>query len=443
MEQVVAAGTQFMREVNAAAVLRRLRAETSMSVSALARAVGLSRQAVTRSLNALAAEGLVEFGPLDRESTRAGRPAQLVRFRAEAGHVLGLSISPQDVRVAVSDLAGTVTAADATPLGPDQSGDRVVETLLSTVERTLRSTGVTTAGLWFASVGTPGIVDPAAGVIKLIPSMPGLAGDVLVRRLKEALGCPVYLDNDVKLATQGERWRERRAWSGERQPASPAEPRASATIEHARREDSLVMLHWGERVGAGIVLNGELYRGASNDAGDVGFLDLFCDVTGSSPAASGHPHGLGPFEDRVGGAEIVRQAAAAAERAGDGEFLARIAGEGALEAVLDAVVEGRPAALEALDVVARRFAKGIAVIRAILNPRLVVIGGPLARCGETLLAALRRHLAGEPLDQPALEVSTLQDDAVVHGALLHSLDEIERTRFGLVRSGRHEGGTPR
>lgn len=417
MEQVVAAGTQFMREVNAAAVLRTLRTETSMSVSALAKAVGLSRQAVTRSLNALVAEGLAEFGPLDRDSTRAGRPAQLVRFRAEAGHVLGLSISPQDVRVAVSDLAGTVTAADAVPLGADPSGDQVVRTLLSTVERTMRATGITTGDLWFASVGTPGIVDPAAGVIKLIPSMPGLAGDALVRRLKDALGCPVYLDNDVKLATQGERWRD-----------------------PERREDSLVMLHWGERVGAGIVLNGELYRGASNDAGDVGFLDLFTGEAGAGPAESRHPHGLGPFEDRVGGAEIVRQAAAAAERAGDSAFLARIetAGERAFEAVLDAVVDGRPAALEAIDVVARRFAKGIAVIRAILNPRLVVIGGPMARCGETLPAALRRHLSGEPLDQPALEVSTLQEDAVVHGALLHSLDEVERTRFGLVRSGRHE-----
>ncbi|WP_326645009.1 ROK family transcriptional regulator [Nonomuraea fuscirosea] len=415
MEQVVAAGTQFMREVNSVAVVRRLRTEDRMSVSALAKAVGLSRQAVTRSLNALAAEGLVEFGPVDRDSTRAGRPAQLVRFRAEAGHVLGVSISPQDVRVAVADLSGAVTATDAVQLAAGLGGAEVVETLLSTVDGTLRAAGVTAGitagGLWFASVGTPGIVDPAAGVIRLIPSVPGLAGDLLVRRLTQALGCPVYLDNDVKLATQGERRRDA-----------------------DRREDSLVMIHWGERVGAGIVLNGELYRGASNDSGDVGFLDL---LGADSPGTARSPQGLGPFEDRVGGAEIVRQAAAAAGRAGDEALLSRIEamGEHALEAVLDAVVAGSPAALEAIDVVARRFAKGIAAIRAILDPRLVVIGGPLARCGEPLLAALRRHLAGEPLDQPALEVSALRQDAVVHGALLHSLAEIERTRFGLVRPG--------
>ncbi|HUR08378.1 MAG TPA: ROK family transcriptional regulator [Nonomuraea sp.] len=413
MEQVVAVGTQFMREVNAGAILRRLRTETSMSVSALAKAVGLSRQAVTRSLNALVAEGLVEYGSLDRDSSRAGRPAQLVRFRAEAGYVLGLSISPQDLRMAVSDLAGTVVATDAVQLGGGANGEQVVETLLSTVARTLDSAGITTGDLWFASVGTPGIVDPATGIIRLIPSMPGLTGDILPRRMEDALGCPIYLDNDVKLATQGERRRG-------------AE----------RREDSLVMVHWGERVGAGIVLNGELYRGASNDAGDVGFLDLFA----ATPPEPRPPHGLGPFEDWVGGAEIVRLATAAAERDGDDAFRARLeaAGERAFDAVLDAVVDGTPSALDVIDVVAGRFAKGVAAIRAILDPRLVVIGGPLARCGETLLAAVRRHLSDQPLDQPALEVSTLQDDAVVHGALRHSLDELERTRFDLVRSGRQE-----
>lgn len=410
MEQLVAVGTTFMREVNAAAILRQLRTEPSMSVSVLAKAVGLSRQAVTRSLNALVEEGLVEFGSLDRDSTRAGRPAQLVRFRAEAGYVLGLSISPQDLRVAVSDLAGTVAASDVVRLSAELSGDQVADTIVATVGRTLDAAGISPGDLWFASAGTAGIVDPATGVVKLIPSMPGLAGDVLIRRLKDAFSCPVYVDNDVKLATQAER----------------------------RRGDSLVMVHWGERVGAGIVLNGELYRGASNDAGDLGFLDVFPDTdvlpdTDVSPG-SGHPHGLGPFEARVGGAEIVRLAKAA----GDAAFLSRIeaAGDRAFDAVLDEVVNETPAAVAAIDVVARRFAKGVAAIRVILNPRLVVIGGPMARCGETLLAALRRHLAEQPLDQPVLEVSQLQDDAVVHGALRHSLDEIERTRFDPVRTGR-------
>lgn len=416
MEKLVAVGTQLMREINSAAVLRSLRAESSMSVSALATTVGLSRQAVTRSLNALAEEGLVEFGEVDRGTNRAGRPAQLVRFRAEAGYVLGLSITPQDVRAAVSDLDGTVKATEATDLASDATGDGAIEVLVATVERTLQAAGVANTDVWFASVGAPGVINPETGVIRLVPSMPGLTGDVLVPKLKDAIGCPVYLDNDVKLATEGERWRG---------------------SEH--REDSLVMVHWGERVGAGIVLDGRLYRGASNDAGDVGFLDVLAD----RPATTdGHPQGLGPFEAWVGGDEIVRVAVEAAGRAEDHAFKARIeaAGERAFDVVLDAVSEGVSSALEAIDVVAGRFAKGVAAIRSILDPKLVVIGGPVARCGEALLSAVRRRLADEPLNQPALEVSTLGDDAVVYGALHHSLAEIERTRFQLVRGGEYAAG---
>jgi predicted NBD/HSP70 family sugar kinase len=406
MDTLVAVGTQFMREVNSAAILRQLRGEPSLSVSALAEAVGLSRQAVSRSLAALAAEGLVEFGAPDRQAARAGRPAQRVRFRAEAGYVLGLSISPQDLRVAVSDLAGAVSARDVVQLNAELTGESAVAALATTAERALETAGVSMDDVWFASVGAPGIVDPAAGVIKLIPSMPGLTGNILVRRLSDTLGCPIYLDNDVKLMTQGERWH-----------------RAD------RDEDSLVMVYWGERVGAGIVLHGELYRGASNDAGDLGFLDLVADLPRD------HRSGLGPFEEWVGPGEIVRLALAAARRDGDDAFRTRLEAddEDALDAVLDGVVDGTPSALEAIDVVAGRFAKGIAAIRVILDPQRIVIGGPLARCGAPLLAAIRRHLVGQSLNQPELEVSTLGDDAVVHGALHHSLAEIERTRFDRLR----------
>ncbi|MGW1346963.1 ROK family protein [Kribbella sp. NPDC002412] len=384
MDELVAVGTELMRGINADAVLRQLRAESSMTVSALAKKVGLSRQAVTRSLVALEAEGLVEFSAPERNAAKVGRPAQRVRFVAEAGRLLGLSISPQDVRVAVSDLAGAILATSTVQLDTGTSGADGVEVLVATVQRMTKD-----ADIWFATVGAPGIVDLDAQVIKLIPSMPGLAGDLVVRRLSEVLTCPVYLDNDVKLATQGERWRGAQ-----------------------RREDSVVMIHWGERVGAGIVMQGELYRGASNDSGDIGFLDLLAGDTRTNP------DGLGPFEDWVGADEIVRLAGLRTT----------------FEEVLGAYVAGHPAAVSAVETVAGRFAKGVAAIRSILDPQLVVIGGPMARCGEPLLEAIRRHLDSQALNQPPLAVSSLGDDAVVYGALHHCLAEIERTRFERVRS---------
>ncbi|NED96226.1 ROK family protein [Phytoactinopolyspora alkaliphila] len=411
---VVAAGTEFMREINASAILRRLRSERSMSVAALAEAVGLSRQAVTRSLHALAAEGIVEFTAPERRTTRMGRPAQLVRFRAEAGYVLGVSIDPQHLRVALCDLAGDVVTSEHVEFPPEVAGEEALAALVAAVARVLETAGVPREDVWYASAGAPGIVDPAAGVIKLIPSMPGISGDILVRIIGDAVGCPVYLDNDVKLATQGELWRG---------------------VEHP--QESLVVIHWGDRVGAGIVLKGELYRGASNDAGDIGFLDLLVGPgeTAPDPAPDTdlpRPPGLGRFEEWVGAGEIVALASAAARRLGDDDLRFRLGagGDHHVDTVIDAFTDGTPAAVAAIEVAAGRFAKGVAAIRAILDPSLIVIGGPLARCGEPLLDVIRRDLESHPLNQPALEISALGDDAVLFGALYHALAEIERAGFG-------------
>jgi predicted NBD/HSP70 family sugar kinase len=405
VQALVATDTTFMRDLNAAAILARLRVETPASVSTLASATGLSRQAVTRSLHVLEVAGVVEFSAPDRASSRSGRPAQLVRFRTEAGYVLGIYVTPQRIHLAVADLAGTIVGSHDVSL----DGSSAIALLIPEVERVLDDSGVPSERVWFASVGAPGIIDPASGVIKFVPSMPELTGDVLVRSLHEHLSCPIYIDNDIKLATQGERWSD---------PGQVC--------------DSLVFIHWGERVGAGIVIAGTLHRGASNDAGDIGFLDLFTDLTSENGDPNHYnPGGLGRFEEWIGALEIARLALAAARSQGDLPLIeaVRSARGDALEVIIDAAMAGNEAACQAIDEAARRFAVGVIAIRAILDPESIVVGGPMARLGDVLLESVRKHLATQPLNQPRLHMSSLGDDATVHGAIRHSLNEIERSRL--------------
>ena len=399
----VAADTQFMRKVNSAAVLSTIRERPPMSVSALASSVGLSRQAVSRSLVLLEDLGLVSFSSLDLSENRAGRPAQLVQFRAEAGYVVGVGISPQEVRVGVADLSGKVVSSERTSL----RGTTVGSVLFDSIDRALAAASITRVDVWFASVGIPGVIDPDVGVIRLIPSMPELVGGSLAQSLQDHLGCSVYLDNDIKLATHGER------------------SDAVGDIEQ-----SFVFIHWGERVGAGIVLNGRLHRGASNDAGDIGFLDL---VVGPAGWRAGNRlNGLGCFESWVGAAELVRLADDRAHSRDDIDLIQKIAGaDDAFQEVLRAGVGGNAAVRDAVAEVARRFAVGIVAIRAILDPASIVIGGPMAQLGDVLLNPLRARLANEPLNQPRVDVSSLGDDAVLEGAIRHSLLEIEKVNYQL------------
>lgn len=404
----VAVDTQIMRGINTSAVLSVLRAQGRMSVSEISERTGLSRQAVSRSLASLETAGFVVFAAPDAGEPRSGRPAQLVQFRADAGHVLGISMSPREVRIALADLSGEVVLRHTAPLDGTAP---TIDVLALGVRHVLTAHGIEAADIWAASIATPGIVDPGEGLVRFVPSMSELEGDVLARTIATELGCDLLLDNDLKLATEGEQW-----------------------LGAPHDVSSLVLIEWGERVGAGVLLNGALYRGASNDAGDLGFLDLGVGADQGPLPRDAHPE-LGPFESWVGGAQLVALARAAAERSGDRELVDVLQGRSgpdALDAVLSAVQDGAPSAVEAVVEIAHRFASGIAAIRALLDPQLIIIGGPMARSGEVLLGALRDALSSQVLDQPALEISSLGDDAAVYGAIHRALGQVDRTRFAFT-----------
>lgn len=394
MSQTVAVGTKFMLEVNAAAILSRVRAARRTSVSSLAKETGLSRQAITRSLSVLESMGMVEMTAPDRDAAPAGRPPQMVRFRAEAGHLVGVDVQPRAVRVAVSDLSGDILAESTRAIAPG-AATPIAEILRSAVADALALANVAPESVWHVSAAAAGIVDPVTGHVVLSPSMPEVVGDTIVRGIRAAVDAPVYVDNDVKLATQGER---------------------GYGAPHA--EDALVFVDWGERIGAGIVLRGELYRGASNDAGDLGYLDLVA----AAQADLAQSDDLGPFERWVGARALSR---AAADASGTGDADAYPIAE-----VIAAAVDGADWAVQAVRTICARFAKGIAAIRSLLDPEVVVIGGDMAALGPLLIELLDEALRAEPLAQPRIEISRLGADAIIRGALYHSLAWAERERFG-------------
>lgn len=410
MDATVAADNRFMREVNSAAILDVLRTTTSVSVAELAKSTGLSRQAVTRSLTAMQDAGLVEFLVAQRSPDRVGRPAQLVRFRAEVGHVLGIHISPTKIHAVVANMAGTVTGEARSQVEPGGH----LSSMAACVDRALDTAGLSADGVWSASVATPGVVDRASGTIRMVPSIPDLVGDAVLSAVRAKLSCPIYIDNDIKLATEGERWQGDHDADG-----------------------SMVFVHWGSRVGAGIILGGQLYRGASNDAGDIGFLDFVVsgmnhDESGPASAArsdTAPPEGLGAFESWVSVEEFVR--IADVPGVSDDAAPGPARPQERLEDMIQAAGSGDTAVLEAIDVIAARFARGLGAVRVVLDPALVVIGGPMAGLKELLLERLRAHLDLMPLNMPPIVVSSLGRGAVVSGAIRHSLSAAHQEKLPL------------
>lgn len=395
-----ATGPHVLRRINVEAVLGALRGREGLTarVAELAALTGLSRPAVTRALKSLLDAGVVEW--VDAEAERPGRPAIRVRFRAGLGHVAGVDIGPHTMALVVADLAGSPCAERRVPTGPHATGKDLVRILRTELAALVAKAGLHPSDLWAVAVGTPGIVDHERGGVVLAPSIPGWNGLPMLAGLRDWLDCPVLLDNDVNLAVLAERW-------------------------HGEDSGTLLYVHWGERVGCGLLIDGRPLRGASYAAGELGFLDLITPVDDTPPAAS---DGMGAFE-RLVGAQALRALAVAVC---GGAMERALAAHRDLTPLFDAARRGDAGALAVVDIAAGRFARGLAACLLLIDPGRIVVGGGLAHGGDLLLDAVRRHLERLVLAPFDLRVSRLRENAVALGAVRTALDRAEERLVALL-----------
>jgi predicted NBD/HSP70 family sugar kinase len=416
-----AKGPHVLRRINTAAVLRAIRDDSPARLADLMQATGLSRPAVTRAVADLRETGLV-VDVQEPVEQAIGRPAQQVRFRAEVGHVVGVDVGSHKILAKVADLSGRIRSTRQVAIRGPATGAGLLKSLRTTLSEILADAELKPQDVWAVVVGAPGIVDAVSGEVLFAPSIPGWARQPVLAELRTAFTCPVLIENDINLAVLAERW-------------------CGAAVG----ADSLVFVHWGERIGTGILIEGRPYRGASAAAGELGFADLFS-AAGEPPAvAVDVANDLGPFEQMVGARAIVelarshQVAAAAPDPAGAGADGGQDDGrQGAVAAVFAAAAAGDAAALHVVDEVADRFARGLAVLLLVLDPREVIIGGGVSRAGGTLLDAIERHLRPRVLAWPRLALSDLGGDAVALGAVRRALDHLEEhliEHAGAARAG--------
>ena len=418
-----ASGPHALRLINATAVLSALRAAGPSRIADLMQTTGLSRPAVTRAVEVLSGHGWVadaDPDATDDEPRRShlGRPAAMLRFRAEAGHVLGIDVGPHKILAMVADLDGTVVAERRFDAHALSGGEAVLAAILDVTAEVCRR--IPAGSLMSATVGTPGLVDPGTGMVSFAPSIPGWARIPIGATLHDRLACPVTVHNDVNLAVLAERWRG-----------------------SAESAGTLVFLQWGARVGTGIMIDGRLHAGAARAAGELGFLNLDAepDPQGTPQSTDGEGTArtptMGPFERQVGAAAIIDLAIAEAERHGDTGLLALMKAAQPHDdatALFEAAAAGSGLAQTIIDTICARLARGLAAVYLVLDPELVVIGGGLSRAGDQLLTAIERHLRPRTLVPPRLALSALGDTAVAIGALRSALDDVDERVLSALSS---------
>jgi predicted NBD/HSP70 family sugar kinase len=386
-----------VRRVNRARVLDLIRLDGPLTRPEVVRRSGLSKATVREVCDDLLAGGLVaEERPSAGGPRGPGRPPAWLRYRGGHGHVVGLDLGAGKVLALVADLAGAVVGRHHAGLAADRRPARaqVLAAAGEAVRRALDAAGVQRSSVRAVVAGTPGVVAPRTGVIGLAPQIEGWEGTRLGHELEARLGLATRVENEVQLAVVGERWRGA-----------------------AHDLDAAVYLQLGIGIAAGILVRGELVRGAAGGAGEIGYLPL--------PAAGAPPEGIGSFEWAAGGHAFARAGQAAARAPGGAALLAHAGGDAEAvdaRAVFAAAAGGDPAAGRIVDELAGRIAHGVAALACVLNPAVVVVGGGLSNAGALLLDPLRRHVERLVPLPPRLVVSELGGRAVAVGAVRLALE---------------------
>jgi predicted NBD/HSP70 family sugar kinase len=376
-----AGGTpRLLRAHNERTLLEHLRGAGPSSRPDLARIAGLSKPTVSQALANLESAGLVR--PVGPASPSLGRTAMLYEVDPTAGYVIGIDIGRSWIRVAAADLSGEIVAR-RDERNRARGASALVKTVAEVAHDVVAAAGLTWKRVAHTVVGGPGVFDPDSDRFRHAPNVPGWSRPGVMSSLREALPPTVALDNDANLAAVGER-----------------------SYGSGRDARTFVYVSVGTGIGMGVIIDGELYRGAHGAAGEVGYLPVGDDGAGGRDAKR-----RGILEEAASADAVVRTA----KRLG----MARAT---SAKRVFAAARAGDELALAAVDAEAQRLALVVGTVAAIIDPEFVLLGGGVGSNIDLLRPPLERRLAElTPLAPPVAE-GELGQDAIVLGAVASALD---------------------
>lgn len=302
--------------------------------------------------------------------------------------VVGVDLGATKIAMGLIDPADRIVAYRRTPTSAQEGPQAVVERIAQTVAEL---EGEMPGGRGIAALGicSPGPIDFQAGMIIDPPNMPGLHNTPLRQMLAQRLGLPVGLEHDAKAAALGEF--HYGAGHGER---------------------SMVFIVVGTGVGAAIIIDGQLYRGAHNSAGEVGHitLDRHGELCSCGSRGCVETYASGPWLARHYGRALEREGRGHPHEGQEpvtGELVARLAGQG------DALAK------QILTQAGEALGVAIASIAMILDIELYVIGSSVAKSGDLLLDPARKtvpHYSYQSVSSRVRIVTTeLWDDGPILG----------------------------
>jgi predicted NBD/HSP70 family sugar kinase len=392
----VSSGTSSeLRRANLRHLLTLIREHGPLSRGELRALGNLSKPTVQAVVEELLRADLVLDAPGNAGAARqAGPPPRQIRFNANHSLVVGVDVGAAKMLALLSDLDGRVLATARCSTPQNASGARLDQTVRTLIDECLDEVGVGRGRLGVVTVGTTGVVHPSTGAVSVAPQLPGWQGRSVASVLQDYLGLPVLVENEAHLAMLGESWR------------GTAQGVANAAF-----------VQMGVGVGMGILIDGEIYRGAGGAAGEIGYLPI------GDPTPPGRE---GQFEATIGSEALTRHLRPGAHAGAIGDVPSS---RTPTARDLFALAEHDAEARSAIEAMLANLARGLVAVSVVLSPELVVLGGGLAASLGPYVERLEAHLSDRVPVPPTVKRSVLGDSAVAIGAIRRGILTVEQSVF--------------
>jgi predicted NBD/HSP70 family sugar kinase len=390
----------WLRDRNRERVVGVLRERGRVSQADIARVTGLSRTTVHTLVSELKDSGVLHEAETGVPDFRGGRPAILLMLRHSSRAVVGIDFGHSHVGVAVADIGHNVLAERRCDLDVSHDARTALDAAARMVDEVLAEAQVDRKSVIAAGIGIPGPVDRSTGTAGSPTILPGWIGVRIGDEMHDRLGVPVEIENDANLGALAE-----------------------LTWGAGRECSNFVYIKVATGIGAGLVIDGKLLRGATGTAGEIGHTTL--DESGALCYCGNR----GCLETVASGPAIIKLVG---PLAGEVPTLARIvqlAGAGELRCH------------RAISDAGHEIGVAIASLCNLINPERVIVGGLLSRTGEVLLHPMRESIRRHAVQAAAEKLDVVPALFVERAELLGSLAlALQRSSERLTRMAGSAGG---
>ncbi|WAC10346.1 ROK family transcriptional regulator [Dyadobacter pollutisoli] len=373
------------------------------SINKMARLFHASIPSATGIVNELMREGWITetgTGP-----ARAGRPPVLYGLNAKKYLTLIMDVNRHDTQLVIFDLHNQLILRRKVDIRLDDSAT-FLEQLFQSTDDFLKSNNISHSKLWGIGVSMPGLINSSQGInltyLNLTP--PGVP---LVEHLKKHFKLPVCLFNDTKATTIGEH-------------------RFGFAVE--KTQVLTINIDWG--VGLGIIINGEVFNGASGFAGELGHIQV-------------KPDGLLCHCGKIGCLDTITSALALIRQAKEGissgraTILTQIVNNNLdlldTSHIIEAVHAGDEFSIDLLSTVGTELGKGLATAVHLFNPEVIIVGGLLAEAGpfisNPIEQAINKYCLSDFKNPLSIHISKLGAKARLLGTQVHLFEHLIGKEF--------------